>query len=401
MKFSYHARTKEGDIQTGVIEASSKSAALEILQQYELYVTSLRQAQGPLWQKRIAFLGEASKGDIISFTRQLSIMLKSGISLVESLETIAQQVKKIGFREKILKIVDRIEGGANFSKTLSGFPEFFSPFYVGMMKSGEASGRVPESLDYLADYLEKEQDFTSKLIGAMIYPAFVIAVFFLLILIIGAFVVPSFEEVFIEMGIELPFLTMIVISLSKFIKKGWWFLLLCLAACVSLVIFFLKEEKNKRRLDHFSLELPLIGNFLKKLYLSRIALNLSTLISGGVPISQALEITRDLIENSVYKEILIKARSGVRTGRPISSVLSVYPDSFPFLFIQMVVVGEKTGHLDQSLQNIVVFYEKDVKNTLDMLIKLLEPTLIICLGFFVALFAISLFVPLFQQGLSL
>lgn len=400
MKFSYRARTKEGEIQTGFIEATSKEGALEVLQQYDLYVTSLVPIEVPFWQKKVGFWSKPSQKDIISFTRQLSVMLKSDMSLSNSLGVLAQQTKKRDFKEKILKMSDYIEGGSNLSQAFSHFPEFFSPFYIGMLKSGEASGNVPETLEYLADYLEREQDFVSKALTALIYPAFLTLVFVIIAFIGSIFIIPTFEDVFKDMEIELPFITKVVIGFSNFIKGWWWFFLLCFVILIGLFFYSLKQKQARKILDKNILDLPLIGSFVCKFFLSRIALNLSTLISGGVPISQALEITADLVGNLTYKEIMVKTKEAVRAGKSISSVLATYPDRFPPLFIQMITTGEKTGKLESSLLNIVKYYQKDVDKMLDVMVKFLEPVLIIFFGVLVGILALSLFLPLFQQGMN-
>jgi len=401
MKFSYQARNKDGDIQMGFIEASSKEMALEVLQGYGLYVTVLLEVKDPFWRSRIRFLNEASRKDIVSFTRQLAIMLKSNIPLVESFETIARQTRKKGFQEKLLKIAESVGGGETISKSLAEFPKMFSPFFIGMLKSGEASGRIPESLDYLANYLEKQQNFKSQIIAGLAYPGFVLVVFFGIAVVMAIFVIPNFEQVFADMDMELPILTQIVLGSANFIKNWGILLALILAGLIGAAIYFFQDEENKKKMDKFILDLPFIGDLVSKMLLSRIALNLSTLIAGGVSISQSLEITSDLVANDVYKTIILKAREGVRAGRPISSVLAAYPKRFTFLFIQMITIGEKTGRLESSLQNVVDLYENEVNKSVETMTKLLEPILIIILGLTVALFALALFVPLFQQGMTI
>lgn len=385
----------------GFIEASSKEAGLDVLQGYGLYATALIEVRDPFWRNKLRFLNEASRKDIVSFTRQLAIMLKSNIPLVESLETIALQTRKKGFQEKLLKIAESIGGGETISKSLAGFPKLFSRFYVGMLKAGEASGKIPESLNYLAGYLEKEQNFKSQIIAGLAYPAFVLVVFFGIAVVMTIFVIPNFEQVFADMDMELPILTQVVLGSANFMKKWGIFFVLILAALIGVGAYLLRDEENKKKMDRFLLDLPVVGNLMSKMFLSRIALNLSTLIAGGVSISQSLEITGDLVSNNVYKTIILKAREGVRAGRPISSTLAAYPKRFPFLFIQMATVGEKTGSLESSLQNVVELYEEEVNKSVETMTKLLEPILIIVLGLTVAVFALALFVPLFQQGMTL
>jgi len=400
MKFSYRARNKEGDIQVGFVDAFSKEAALEILQGYGLYATVLKPVAEPFWKQKIGFLSEASRRDVISFTSQLAMMLKSNIPLVESLETIASQTRKSGFREEIMKMSESIEGGSTLSQAVAEFPKIFSLFYIGMLKAGEISGNLPESLEYLGFYLEKEQDFVSRLIVAVSYPAFVLVVFLALAVITTIFIVPNFEQVFTEMNIQMPLLTRIIIGFSKIIQKWGLVLLGLLVAMVGTVIYLMKKKETKKVLDRIFLDIPLVGDIISKVFLARIALNLSTLVAGGVPISQSLEITSDLVNNDAYRDIILKTREGVRSGRPISSVLAAYPKRFPLLFVQMVTVGEKTGHMEKSLKNIVELYDKEVNKNIEFFIKLLEPVLIIILAAAVAAFAMGLFIPLFQQGMN-
>ncbi len=401
MKFSYQARTKHGDVQSGFIEASSKDVALEILREYGFFVTSLVKDERAFWQKKVTFLSEAGKRDITVFTRQLSIMSKSDITLTGALESIAGQTKKIGFREKILKIADAIQNGSSFSQAISYFPNTFSPFYIGMVKSGEVSGKMPESLTYLADFLEREQKLVSQIVTALVYPVFVLVVFVFILVIMSFFVVPSFEQVFEDMATDLSFLTRATLWSSRVVRESWLVLLVLCIGSIATFMFLSKKEEFKNSFDMLILRVPLAGEIFKKFYLSRIALNLSTLIAGGVSISESLETTADIIGNKVYKEVILEIRKGVRAGRAISSILALHPEVFPPLFTQMVTVGEKTGRLGKSLKNVVDFYSEDVERGLDMFTRFLEPMLIIVLGGMVAFLALSLFTPLFQHGMAM
>lgn len=400
MRFNYQARTEKGEIQVGYVEASSNEAALNILQKYGLYITYLAEVKQPFWMKRLEFLSRVSLKDIIVFTRQFSIMLKSDIPVVESLEAIARQSKKINFQEKILRVAESVEGGKPLSQSLAEFPDLFSAFYIGMIRSGEVTGRLPDSLEYLADYLEREEDFKSKIVASLIYPMFVLFVFVIVLLVMATVVVPPFVEVFTETGMELPFLTRLVIIASEVIRRWWWALGMLGLGMAFALFWFLRSPETRKLIGRYSLKIPFLGSFLKKYYLARLALNLSTLISGGLSISRALEITAKMVGNLAYEQIILATREGVRAGKPMSAILSSYPETFPTLFIQMTVVGEKTGHLEKSLQNVVNFYRKDVDRDLDTFVRMLEPLLIIFLAVLVVLLALSLFVPLFERGLT-
>jgi len=398
MKYNYQARTKEGEIQSGVIEASSKEVATALLRKHELYVTILEEFLAPpLYARKIKLFEKISQSDLVLFSRQLSIMFKSKIPLVEALQTLSNQTKNLDLRERILQLSEDVENGTSFSEALSKHSKIFSTFYVAMVKSGEISGTLSESLEYLANHLEREYHLTSKIRGAMIYPVLaLIVVFFVLVLMIF-FVVPSLTEVLIGTGQELPTVTKIVVSSAAFLKKWFWTLILGIIILIFAVFRYSRTKKGKKFFDKISLKMPIIGPFLKMVYLARFAENLSTLISGGLPITSGLQTVGEIVGNSSYQEVVFKAKDRVKKGEPISSILSQSPEIFPPVFIQMVLVGEKTGTLDSSLMNIVNFYKEEIDRTIDSLLSILEPALIIILGIIVAGLALSILTPIYQM----
>jgi len=396
MKFNYQARTKKGEIQAGVVEASSKEAAILLLQKYGLYITYLEEVKVPFYAREVKVFKRISLRDIVLFSRQLAIMFSSKVSLVETLSTIASQTKNLEFRERILDLSREVEGGSAFSKALSRHPQIFSSFYISMVKSGETSGKLSESLSYLADHLEREYHLISRIRGAMIYPSLVIMVALVVLLLMIFFVIPQLTKVLQESGQPLPIITQLVIWLSLFLRK-WGFLFIgLLAGLIISVLRYIKTLEGKENFDKILLRLPLISNLLKMVYLSRFAENLSTLISGGLPIAQALETTGEIVGNTVYKEIIFRTRDEVRRGESVFSVLLRYPEAFPPIFCQMTLVGEKTGTLDKTLLNIVDFYQKEVDRTIDNLLSILEPVLIIFLGLIVAGLMVSVLLPLYK-----
>lgn len=396
MEFEYQARTKTGEIQIGVIEAISKEAALSLLQKSGLIVTKLEPVSVPFYAKRIKLFRRISKREIALFSRQLSIMVKSKVSLIEALRALAVQIKNPDFKEIIFEIANKIEGGEPFSKALSHYPKVFNPFYVNMIKAGEVSGKLSESLEYLANHLEREYYFTSQIKGAMIYPLLVISVVFIVMGIMVFFVVPKIASILETSPTQLPFLTRMVLSFTNFLKKWGWLLLFVFSLLVIYLYSFSKTEKGKDKLNKILLNLPLIGEFLKKIYLARFAENLSTLISGGLPIAQALHITGEVVGNSLYKKAIFEARDGTRKGEQISTILEGYVELFPPLVIQMIKVGEKTGTLEKTLKNVVEFYQKETDIFLKTALKILEPALVIFLAFVVGLLVASTILPLYQ-----
>ena len=396
MKFNYQARTKQGEVKSGQIEASSKEAAANLLQKHGFYVTFLEEVAAPIYAKKIKLFERISSKDIVLFSRQLAIMFKSKISLVKSLNVLASQAKSQDFKERIIEISQEVEAGTPFSKSLARHPKIFSPFYVAMIKSGEVAGKLSEVLDYLAGHLEREYHLTAKAKGALVYPALIVLVVLLVLFLMVFFVIPQLTEVLTAGEQELPLITKMVIALATSLKNwGVLFLIVAIAFIFFSFRYYLTESGGKL-FDRKFLTIPLVGELLKMIYTTRFAENLSTLISGGLPIAQALETVADIIGNSAYKKVVFETRDRVRKGERISAVLSKYPDLFSPVFVQMILVGEETGTLDTTLINIVDFYQKEIDRSIDSTLSILEPLLIIFLGVTVAGLMLSILMPLYQ-----
>ena len=399
MKFNYQGRSKKGEVQTGTVDASSREAALALLQRHRLFVTLLERAEGggAFYVRKIKLFERVSKKDIVNFSRQLSLMFKSKIPLVGALSSIATQTKNPGFREKILAVSQEVEAGTPFSQALSSYPKLFSPFYVSMVKSGEASGTLSESLTYLADHLEREYHLFSKIQGAMLYPILIVVVVIGVLIMMMFFVIPSMTKVLLETGQELPLITKAVIALSSFLRSWGWLVFLFVSGGLVFLSRYFKTVEGKKFKDKYLLKIPMVGSFLKMIYISRFAENLSTLISGGLPIVSALEITGEIVGNDVYQTILFKVRDEVKKGEKISSVLTKHSTEFPPILTQMVSVGEKTGTLDESLMSLVDFYRKEVERSIDNLLSVLEPVMVIFLGGIVAGLMGAILLPLYKM----
>ncbi len=400
MKYNYQARTKSGLMQVGVVEVSSKKEAIDLLQKEGLYVTHLDKIEAkPFYFRQIEFFSKARRKDVMIFCRQLSLMLKSGVSLVESLKSLALQTNKPIFREQIIQISDDVEGGVYFSEALAKYPGVFSNFFINMIKSGEASGKLSDSLNYLAEHLEREYNLVNKIKSGMTYPAFVLVVF-LGMAAMGIFVVlPSFKETLASLNVKLPLLTRIVLGSGDIIRAWWWAVLLGLIVLGVGFWRYIKTEEGKDVVGRVSLKLPIIGKLVKKTQLSRFTENLSTLILAGLPITQALDIVSGTTGNNVYQNIVAKAQEGVRRGETMSSVLEQYPKYVPALVTQMIKVGERTGRLDEALLNVANFYQEEVNRGVDGLVDIIEPILIVVLGGLIAFLMISIIVPVYK-GMS-
>lgn len=397
MRFIYQARTKNGEIKAGVVEANSVQAAAEVLRRDDLFVTFLKKENEKLTKKFHFFEGVSGK-DIAVFSRQLAVMFRANVSLVESLRTIGGQLPNQNFREKILKISQIVEAGSPLSAALAKFPDIFSPFFVAMVRAGEVSGNLSEQFNYLADYLEKQYYLAGKVKGAMIYPAVIVVVMFGVLFLLAYFVMPNLVGMLNGADMELPPLTKFVIAATDFIRGiGGIIVLLSMVGIVVLVMRFSRTKGGREFMDKLYLRIPGVKHLLKMLCVSRFADNLSTLITGGIPITQALEITGTIVGNVVYRDVIMKTCEGVRKGQTISSVLFNYPELFPAMFSQMILVGEQTGSLDKSLLVMVGFYEKETERAIEGMLLMIEPVLIIALGLIVGGVVASVMVPLYQS----
>jgi len=401
MKFNFQARTKEGKLRKGVVEASSKDAALAMLQDSGLIVTSLEEKPLPFYLREIGFLQKAGPTDLMLFVRQLAVMFRSKVPLTEALDTLSRQTKKRSFGEKIRKIKEEVEAGSPLSYALSRYPSVFSTFFVAVVRAGEASGKLSESLDYLADYLERSYEFSNKIKSAMTYPAFILFFALIIIGLMLTFVLPQLATTLRAGGKELPAITVFVLGAGDFFRNNFLILIFSLFLLFFVSFHFLKTSVGKKVFDRVILELPLIGGLVKKTYLVRVSENLSTLILSGLPITRALKITADVVGNEEYRKAILNAQAAVKRGGTISAAFSNYPDIFPPVFVQMTIVGERTGTLDSTLMNLVNFYQKEINRAVNSLLSLMEPILLICLGLGVAVFAIAVFVPIYQMMGSL
>lgn len=397
MKFSYRARTKEGKIETGEIEAYSKEAAVLLLQKYNIFVTSLEESatKGFARFKNIRFERKVSKKDLAIFFRQLSVMLESRVPVVQSLASLAEQTSKHNFKKVVTEVSTLVEEGIPLSGALASHPDIFNNFYVNLVKSGEASGNISASLNYISEHLEREDDIASQLKHAMVYPAFVVCVLMVVIGIIIIEVMPKITALIKESSTEPPFFTVMMINFYDFLGRYWWALLIGLFFVVVSLIYYFHTSLGKKNLNTLSLKVPFVGAVLKKVFLARFCGNISTLLISGISINKALKITEDTVNNVVYKKIIVEIGKEVSEGEKMSMVMAKHQDYFPSFVVTMIKVGEETGKLDKTLVEVVAFYQKEIKRSIDLLTSLIEPIMIIFLGIIVAVLAVSVLAPLF------
>ena len=395
--FEYKARTREGEIRSGIIETSSREAALDTLQQANLIIVSLAEQARPFRLNfNLPFLGGGvSQKDVVVFSRQLATLFEARIPVVESLKTLIGENKKPVFREAIAQILDDVAGGLSISQSFGKHPNIFSSFYTNLVRSGEESGKLQEVFTYLADYLERSYYLTTKARNATIYPAFVFIAFLGVIVVMLVVVVPRLVSIFEETGTPVPFYTQIVILLSILLRK-WGLGLVVVFIVGSIFIWrWASTEKGKHIFHRLQLYVPIVGGLYKKLYMARLTDNLKTLISSGIPILRALSISGDIVGNVVYKRAVLTAIESVKAGGTISSAFEKTPE-IPGLVTQMIRIGETSGRLDFILGSIAKFYQQEVNSMIENLVALIEPALIIFLGIGVGILVASIMVPLYN-----
>lgn len=395
MKFVYQARNKQGDFKKGAVTAATQAKAEQLLTDNGLIIISLKEEKESIFTRFDAFGKRVNYKDLVLFSRQFSTLVAARVPIVQSLRILESQVSSKGLVMITRSLVQSIEGGESLSLALAKHPKVFGNIYVSLIRSGEASGRVAESLSYLADQLEKDYDLRSRVKSAMTYPAFVLTALVVVGVLMFKFVLPNLVSVLKEQNAELPFVSKILIGFTDFFEVYWWVVLLAMAMIAAGVRFYVQTENGRYVWDRVKMHLPVIGQILEKIYLARFSRNLSTLVSGGIPIIQSLKIISDIINNVIYRDILLEAAQQVTNGKSISDSLAHHKE-FPPLVTQMVKVGEQTAQLDSILLKLAVFYEKEVDAKVGMLSSLLEPIIMLILGLGVGVLVAGVLLPIYN-----
>jgi len=410
--FAYEAMDSSGLEVKDTIEAPSEAEAQTMIREKGFYVTKIREKdrkkKDP--KKGPATKGAAAKGGgrkktftmggvkpklLCTFTRQLSTLQDAGLPVLRSLRILEGQNKPGALKNALMDVIDDIEGGNTLSEAMGKQPKAFDNLYVNMVKAGEAGGALEVILQRLAEFKEKAQSLKRKITGAMIYPAAVITVAVVIVSFIMLFIIPKFKEIFIGFGVELPAPTMLLIACSDWMMSYWYMLFI---GPIGFWLFVKIVKKNKTGayvMDWLSLRIPLIGKILHIGTIARVTRTLGTLISSGVPILEALLISRDTAGNAVFVRAFDNIYSAIREGETIAVPLKesrIVDD----LVVNMVDVGEETGALDDMLYKVADVYDEEVEVRVESLVSLLEPIMVVVLGLIVGFIVIALFMPLIK-----
>ena len=395
MLFKYKATTANGEETSGTVDASSEDLAISSLQRRGLIVLDIKSGSKGIGGFNVVIFERVSPKDIVVLSRQLSTLFEAKVPVLESFQLLAKEADSQILKRILDEIVNDIRSGLPISKSLEKHPKVFSNFYVNMVLTGEESGKLSETFLFLADYLERQYELISKARHAMVYPSFVILAFFGVMILMFTVVIPKLSEIILDTGQEIPIYTKIVISISEFfVAYGIFVLILLLLGSIGLWRYS-RTEKGKVAIERFKFNIPVVGDLYKKLYLSRIADNLDTMLSSGISMLKALDVTSKVVSSHTYEKILISSADYIRSGGALSESLSSH-EEIPRILVQMIRVGEETGKLGFVLGTVARFYRREVESSIETLVALIEPIMIIILGVGVGVLLTSVLLPIYN-----
>lgn len=381
---------------TGSIEAATVDIAIAALQRRKLIIVSIVPAdQVSVWERFVSSGPTVSYRDVVILSRQIATLFKAQVSALRVFQLLSLEAENTTLRRRLEEVAEDIQGGMSLSGALGKHPDVFSDFYVNMVRAGEESGNLSSTFNYLADYLDRSYELVSKTKNALIYPAFVIVVFIVVMILMLVVVIPKLSAIILETGKDLPFYTKIVIGLSNFFIHYGIFFLVILALGGFALWRYAHTESGKAYLAHISLSVPYIGDLYRKLYLARIADNLNTMLSSGIAVVRAMEVSASIVGNEVYRAALMQVAQDVRGGVALSAAMSKH-EVIPGIMVQMIKVGEETGEVGSILETLAKFYKREVDTAVDTLISLIEPAMIILLGLGVGGLLTSILMPIYD-----
>jgi len=400
-KYSYLAKSPTGKEKTGIIEAKDIHQLAGTLKKQGFILIKAELAEKEVRKRKIEFslpfFTSISLTEKMMFTRNLQVMISSGLSLPKALETLSLQTKSKKFRRVLEEIKVAVVKGKNFSDTLTNYPDIFSELFQNMIKVGEEAGNLDEVLNVLARQMEREHELKSKIKGALMYPAVVVLAMMGIGVLMLIMVVPKLASTFEELKIELPITTRIVIGLGNFLVEKWYLVFFVLTIFIFFFSILLKTKQGKQTVDYLFLRLPVISSLIKKTNSAYTVRTLSSLIAAGVPIVRSLEIVSGVLGNVYYKKIIAEAANEVRKGKKLSETLMSHQDLYPLVVLQMLKVGEETGETSNILAKLADFFEEEVGNATKNLASVVEPVLLLIVGAAIGFFAISMIQPMYSM----
>lgn len=400
MLFNYKAVDTTNIQREGTVEAPTVDAAITAVQKRGYTLVSIDEVNpneglAGLLNFKFTFFQSISNKDVVILSRQIATLFQAQVSPLRIFRLLSAESSNPQLQVVLNQVVEDLQSGSSISRSLAAHPGVFSSFYVNLVRSGEESGSLEKAFDYLADYLDRQYEVIAKARNALVYPAFVISIFIGVMGLMLTLVIPNIAKILTDSGQELPIYTKLVIGLSNFLVNYIGLILLAITFGGVGLFKFLKTDVGRRAYDEFIISIPYVGDLQRKLLLTRICDNMATMLSSGISIVQALEVTADVVDNLVYKEIIQSALVEVKGGRSFADAISEYTE-IPGVLAQMAKVGEETGSLAAILTTLANFYRREVNNAVDTLIGLIEPAMIVCLGLGVGVLLASVLMPIYN-----
>jgi len=394
--FQYVARNARGAQVSGTTEAPSQAIAARTLREQGLTPSQILEARPKAAARSRGRRGRIKLDDMVIFSRQLAVMIRAGLPLIEVLNILSEQMEKRSFRNVVSRVERDVEAGASFTEALQRHPAVFNPFFISMVRAGEAAGMLDTILDQVASYLEKTASLQRKVKSAMVYPCTVMVFAAGITTFLMVYIVPIFSQIFSDLGGNLPRMTRVTIFISNLLIHKGIFILLGIVALIVGLRYWGKTRTGREVIDRTKLRLPILGSLLLKSGVARFTRTLGVLLRAGVNILSALDIVGRTSGNVIIENAIYKTKMSIQSGESISKPLQE-SNVFPPMVTRMISVGERTGNLESMLQKIADFYEDQVDATVNALTSLLEPLMIICLGVIIGFIVISMFLPLFAM----
>ncbi len=400
--YEYKALTADGRTVSGIIDADSPKAARSKLRKQGMFPTDILEGKGAPKTAALSrdvdlkkYLVRVTGRDVALMTRQLATLVGAGVPLIESLSTLTEQVENEKLRRIITEVRGKVNEGSTLANALKDHVSVFGDLYINMVAAGEQSGALDAVLLRLADYTESQVRLRSKVVGALTYPMIMVFVSFALLGFLFAVVIPKITKIFADMKVALPLVTRILIGISHLTADYWWLALILVAGAAYGVRRYIKTDKGRKRYDRFILRVPVFGPLLRMVALSRFASTLATLLHSGVPLINAMNIVKNIVNNVIIAEAIDQAKVSIQEGHSIAEPLK-QSGEFPPLATHMIAIGERSGQLEPMLQKVAEAYEERVEAMISTMTTLLEPILIVTMGGVTAFIALSILLPMLQ-----
>jgi type IV pilus assembly protein PilC len=400
MKFSVVVRASDGSESTQTLEAPTRFAVYSMVEKGGSTVVSLEERDSAFELPSLLHLtltsGKVKTDNRIAFTKNLSAMLSAGLTLSRALSVIERQTANKTLKGVVIDLENAVKGGMAFHEALAAHPKVFSRLFVAMTKAGEESGQLAETLRIVAKQMETAHQLTKKIKGAMIYPSIILAAIFVIGILMLVFVVPTLSSTFTSLGVDLPLSTRIIVGASDFAINHIVLMLGTVALIIGSMIAFIRSHAGRQLIMAVALHLPVVGSLIRETFSARVGRTLSSLLTSGVEMLSAISITGEVVGENRFGTVLAEAEESVKKGDTLSSVFAKYPKLYPIFVTEMITVGEETGKVADMLSQVAEYYETDVDARTKDLSTIIEPILMLFIGVFVGIFALSMIAPIYS-----